>query len=312
MDISFVIPAYNEQESIPILANKIAGTMKKDMPEKTYEILFIDDGSSDSTLAIIKDLIAVYTNIHYIAFRRNFGKSMALQAGFRNAAGDIVITMDADLQDNPDDIMNFINKLDEGYDMVSGWKRKRLDSAEKRLPSKFFNRYVAKHSGIPLHDFNCGFKAYRKEVVNSLDIYGELHRFIPVLAKRNGFRIGEVEVNHQKREFGKSKYGFERYLRGMFDSVSVMFLLKHREQPMYFFGRIGLVSGVLGFLICLYLLILEISGTPVGEKPTLILGVLLIILGALFICVGLLGDLIVDRGYRNHNREHHIKEKDVS
>jgi len=311
LDISFIIPVYNEENSIPLLCTKICDVMLNDLPKKSFKIILIDDGSCDSTLSVIKDIQKENPYVDYISFRQNFGKSAALQAGYRNSTGDIVITMDADLQDNPVEIKKFLDKLDEGYDMVSGWKRRRLDNFEKRWASIIFNKYMAMSSKIPLHDFNCGFKAYRRELIDSLDIYGELHRFIPVLAKRNGFRIGEVEVDHQKRKFGKSKYGFKRYIRGMFDSVSVMFLLKYREQPMYYFGRIGLLSFLLGFAVCFYLLINWIGGEQIGGRPLLMLGVLLIIIGTLFICIGLLGDLIVDLGYRKHYDEYHIKEKNI-
>ena len=247
-------------------------------------------------------------NVHYIAFRKNFGKAAALQAGFRHSTGDIIITMDADLQDDPKEIPRFIEKIDEGYDLVSGWKYNRLDPLEKRLPSKLFNKVTSTLSGVKLHDFNCGFKAYRKEVVKSIDIYGELHRYIPVLAHRKGFRIAEITVAHHKREFGKSKYGFERYLRGLFDSLNTSFLSKFYDRPMYFFGKIGLLLFIIGFLICAYLTGCWFAGYTIGNRPLLLLGALCIILGVQSISTGFIGDMIVDSTYHTRYDESHIKE----
>ena len=251
----------------------------------------------------------MYKNVHLIAFRKNFGKAAALQAGFRNSKGDIVITMDADLQDDPKEIPRFIEKLEEGYDLVSGWKKERHDPLEKRLPSKLFNRVTAHLSGVHLHDFNCGFKAYRREVVDSIDVYGELHRYIPVLAYRKGFRITEITVEHHAREFGKSKYGLERYLRGLFDSMTVAFLGKFYDRPMYFFGKIGLVLCVIGGVICAYLTALWCMGQGIGSRPLLLLGVLFLILGVQMFSTGFIGDMLVDATYHDRYNESHIKEK---
>jgi len=305
--ISFVIPVYNEEESIDELYNRIISITKKE--NYISEFIFIDDGSSDNSANTIKNLHLINKDVHLIAFRKNFGKAAALQAGFRNCSGDIIITMDADLQDDPQEIPNFVSKIYEGYDLVSGWKYNRLDPMEKRLPSKLFNKVTSLLSGVKLHDFNCGFKAYRKEVVKNIDVYGEMHRYIPVLAYRKGFKITEIKVNHNKREFGKSKYGFERYLRGLFDSVTVSFLSKYYDRPMYFFGRIGLGSFLIGFLICLLLTVEWFLGYTIGSRPLLILGVLLIILGIQFISIGLIGDMLVDATYSKRYDESHIKEK---
>jgi len=305
--ISFVIPVYNEEESIDELYNRIILITKKE--NYISEFIFIDDGSSDNSANTIKNLHLINKDVHLIAFRKNFGKAAALQAGFRNCSGDIIITMDADLQDDPQEIPNFVSKIYEGYDLVSGWKYNRLDPMEKRLPSKLFNKVTSLLSGVKLHDFNCGFKAYRKEVVKNIDVYGEMHRYIPVLAYRKGFKITEIKVNHHKREFGKSKYGFERYLRGLFDSVTVSFLSKYYDRPMYFFGRIGLGSFLIGFLICLLLTVEWFLGYTIGSRPLLILGVLLIILGIQFISIGLIGDMLVDATYSKRYDESHIKEK---
>jgi len=220
-----------------------------------------------------------------------------------------VITMDADLQDDPKEIPHMIEKLEEGYDLVSGWKQKRHDPLEKRLPSKLFNKVTSSLSGVHLHDFNCGFKAYRKEVVDSIDVYGELHRYIPVLAYRKGFQITEIVVEHHAREFGKSKYGFERYLRGLFDSMTVAFLGKFYDRPMYFFGKIGLILCLLGGGICGYLTVLWCLGQAIGGRPLLLLGVLMLILGVQMFSTGFIGDMLVDATYRNRYNEAHIKEK---
>ena len=304
--LTFIIPVYNEVESLNILYNKILDSIKN---RYIYEIIFIDDGSTDESVHVIKKLIDEDDNVHLIVFRKNFGKAAALQAGFRNAKGDIIITMDADLQDDPSEIDHFVEKINEGYDLVSGWKKERHDPLEKRLPSKLFNRVTSHLSGIHLHDFNCGFKAYRKEVVDSLDVYGELHRYIPVLAYRKGFRITEIVVQHNKREYGKSKYGFERYMRGLFDSITVAFLGRFYDRPMYFFGKIGLLLLGLGAVICGYLTVLWFMGQVIGGRPLLMLGVLSIILGVQMFSIGFLGDMLVDATFHDRYNESHIKEK---
>lgn len=254
--ISIVIPVYNEEESLEKLYTQIKDVLINNKLEN-YEIIFVNDGSSDGSVAIIKKLSMNDRNIRLISFRRNFGKAMVLETAFRNVSGDIIITMDADLQDDPIEIPNFINKIEEGYDLVSGWKYNRKDPLEKRLPSKLFNRVTSMLSGVKIHDFNCGFKAYRREVTDNIDIYGELHRYIPVLASRKGFSITEIIVHHNKREFGKSKYGIERYLRGLFDSISVSFISKFYDRPMYFFGRLGLITFL---LVSLYVCIYHVNG----------------------------------------------------
>lgn len=304
--VSIIVPMYNEEESVHILYGRIVEHVKE---YYEYEIIFIDDGSTDGSVKKVKEIIAEDDCVHLIVFRRNFGKAAALQAGFRNSKGDIVITMDADLQDDPKEIHRFVEKLDEGYDLISGWKKERHDPLEKRLPSKLFNRVTSRLSGVHLHDFNCGFKAYRREVVESLDVYGELHRYIPVLAYRKGFRIAEIVVEHHAREFGKSKYGFERYLRGLFDSMTVAFLGKFYDRPMYFFGKIGLALCVVGGIICAYLTVLWFMGQGIGSRPLLLLGVLFLILGVQMFSTGFIGDMLVDATYHNRYNEAHIKEK---
>ena len=300
-NISIIVPMYNEADSIEILHKRIVEAVAW---QYKYEIIFVDDGSTDKSVEKAKNLIGKDKNVHLIAFRKNFGKAAALQAGFRNSKGDIVITMDADLQDDPKEIPRFIEKLEEGYDLVSGWKKERHDPLEKRLPSKLFNRVTAHLSGVHLHDFNCGFKAYRREVVDSIDVYGELHRYIPVLAYRKGFRITEITVEHHARELCKSKFGLVRYLRGLFDSMTVAFLGKFYDRPMYFFGKIGLVLCVIGGVICAYLTALWCMGQGIGSRPLLLLGVLFLIFST-----GFIGDMLVDATYHDRYNESHIKEK---
>lgn len=310
--LSIIVPVYNEEQSLEELYRLILENVQKcelGGVISDYELMFVDDGSTDLSASVIRGIHERDNRVHLIIFRKNYGKAAALQAAFRNVTGDIVVTMDADLQDDPAEIKNFVDKLDEGFDLVSGWKVNRLDPLEKRIPSKLFNKVTSKLSGVSLHDFNCGFKAYRREVTDSLDIYGELHRYIPVLAYRKGYRITEIPVHHNKRKFGKSKYGMERYLRGLFDSISVSFISKYYDRPMYFFGRIGLVSFTVGVVLCLILTIEWLTGAVIGNRPLLLLGVMLIVLGVQFASIGLIGDMLVDATYRSRYSDSHIKEK---
>ena len=273
-----------------------------------YEVLFVNDGSTDQTEEVMLVLHEQDTHVHVISLRRNFGKSTALNTGFCHAHGDIVFTMDADLQDDPAEFPRFIEKIQEGYDLVVGWKQNRLDPAEKRLPSKLFNKVSSGFFDLPLNDHDCGFKAFRKEVVQSLDLYGELHRYIPARAHRQGFRITEIPVTHHNREFGHSKYGMERYLRGLFDFLTTAFLLRYSDRPMYFFGKIGSLCLVAGLAICTYLSVLWFMGNSIGGRPLLVLGVLLILLGMQFISTGFIGNLLVDITHRDHYQEDYIKK----
>lgn len=307
--LSIIIPVYNEEESVRELYDQIcAACLQNDYSD--YEIIFVDDGSTDASARVIMDLINENpeASITLIRFRKNFGKAAALQAGFEHAEGDIAITMDADLQDDPHEIPRLLAKLDEGFDMVSGWKQVRHDPLEKRLPSKLFNAVTAKMSGIKIHDFNCGFKAYRKIVYENLNVYGEMHRYIPILAKRLGFSVGEVPVEHHAREHGKSKYGFERYLRGLFDSMTSSFLLHYGDRPMHFFGRPGLLMCAIGIIICLILTVQWFQGRGIGTRPLLSLGILLITIGFQFFATGLSCEMMLDRiGNRGKNPTY-IKE----
>ncbi len=304
--LSVVIPALDEAESLPELIGGIRSHIPAGME---YEIIVVNDGSTDNTEEVVRGIAREDPAVHMITFRKNFGKAAALEAGFHNSTGDIIISMDGDMQDDPAEIPAFIEKLDEGFDLVSGWKTERKDPLEKHLPSKFFNAVVSRMSGIRLHDFNCGFKAYRRSVVESIELYGELHRYIPCLAAQRGFRIAEIPVHHNKRRYGKSKYSMERYLHGLLDAVTVFFLMRFEEQPMYLFGRLGLFSSVLGVAVCLYLTVLWLMGNPIGHRPLLMLGVLLVLAGMQLFSLGFLGDLFVKLTHRRQYDESRIRDK---
>ena len=291
LDISLVIPLFNEEESLRPLTQKIRDTM--DMDGRSFEVIFIDDGSTDGSMAVLEELHAAHPEVKVIQFRRNFGKAAGYTVGFQKAIGTFVITMDADLQDDPDEIPSLIAKLDEGYDLVSGWKKKRFDPLGKTLPSKFFNWVTGRVSGVPIHDFNCGLKAYRNEVVKDIRVYGELHRYIPVLAHMEGYRVSEIPVQHHPRQFGVTKYGWGRLMKGFLDLLTVMFLGRFMARPLHLFGTMGVVLGTLGMGINLFIVSLWFqTGTIQNRHPLLILGVLMSVLGVLFICTGLLADMI--------------------
>lgn len=309
--VSFVIPAYNEAESLPELVRQIKEQLQKCLSMGLvcdYEILFVDDGSKDHTESLLKQFHEEDTKIRYIIFRKNFGKSPALQAGLHHVTGDAVITMDSDLQDDPVEIIPMLNKLDEGWDMVVGWKVNRQDPAEKKLPSKLFNKVVSSLSGLKLHDFDCGYKAMTGACAQALKLYGELHRYIPVLAYNKGFRITEIPVHHNPRIHGKSKYGMERYLRGLFDCLTVTFLSRYQDRPMYFFGKAGLGSLGIGFLACLACIVEVCLGITTGVLPLFLTGILLLAAGALFLSLGLIGNLIVNYNLREDYPEERIRE----
>ena len=296
--VSIVVPVYNEEDSLALLCERI-GTVMADAG-LDHEIIFVDDGSTDASPERLKALAGSLDNVRCITFRRNFGKAAALDAGFAAASGEFVITMDADLQDDPHEIPNFIAKLHEGCDVVSGWKRVRNDPVHKTLPSRVFNLVVSRLSGVKLNDFNCGFKAYRAEALEGLSLYGELHRFIPVLLHWRGYRIGEIPVNHHARQFGRSKYGFNRLLKGALDFLGVMLNTRFATRPLHIFGAAGAVFGLTGTAILAYLCVLWILGLgPIGDRPLLMLGMLLVMTSFQFITIGLLGEFIQRQGSRS-------------
>ncbi|ODR96809.1 hypothetical protein AUC71_04390 [Methyloceanibacter marginalis] len=294
--ISVVIPVFNERESLLSLKEALR-SVAQDSPEiGSLRIIFIDDGSTDGSWQIIADMAKDDPEITSIRLRRNFGKAAALDIGVREAATDVIITMDADLQDDPKEIPKFLAKLDEGYDVVSGWKEARKDNAEKTLPSKVFNSVTSRLTGVKLRDMNCGFKAYRREVFESIALYGELHRYIPVLADSVGYRIGEIPVRHHARKFGVSKYGFKRYSRGFLDLLTTLMITRYDRRPGHLFGGAGLLLSFIGAVVLTYLTIIKIAfGESIGERPLLLLGVLLVIVGGQLLLFGMLSELIIHR-----------------
>ena len=291
--LSFVIPAKNEQGSLEILYREVSEVLKK--ATNPYEIIFIDDGSTDDTFEILKKLHRGDKRVKVIRLRGNFGKSTALQIGFNSTSGDIIFTMDGDLQDNPKEIPNFLKKLDSGYDLVSGWKSQRHDpQVQKVIPSRIINFLTRFLTGVPIHDTNCGFKAYRRIVIENLNLYGELYRFIPVIAYRQNFKVGEVKVLHRPRIHGKTKFGWERGIKGILDLLTIIFLTGFIRRPGHFFGSLGLGSFFLGFLIGLYISYLRVTtGSIQARHPLLFLGMLLMIIGVQLISTGLLAEMIV-------------------
>lgn len=288
--ISVVVPLLNEAESLPQLYHELVETL--DQVALPFELIFVDDGSTDGSGRVLRALYAEDDRVQVIQFRRNFGKSSALTAGFEAASGDVVITLDADLQDVPAEIPRLLAELQDGADLVSGWKYPRHDPPSKLLPSAFFNSVVRLTTGLRLHDFNCGFKAYRADVLDEIHLYGELHRYIPVLAHFRGFRVTETKVQHRSRRYGRSKFGASRFTRGFFDLITVIFLTQYTRRPLHFFGWIGLVTLVAGFVINAYLAVLWFLGQGIGNRPLLTLGVLLMIIGAQCGLFGLLAEMI--------------------
>jgi glycosyltransferase involved in cell wall biosynthesis len=303
--ISIVIPLYNEEESLVPLSHDIRKAISR--LNTDYEVILIDDGSTDSSLQKLKEINKTDKRFRYFSFRKNYGKSAALQIGFKAATGDAVITMDADLQDDPQEIHSLLKKLEEGFDLCSGWKKKRQDPFIKKISSKFFNFVTRIISGIKIHDFNCGLKAYKKEVVENVKVYGELHRYIPVLAKWQGYSITEVPVMHHPRRYGKTKFGISRFFKGFIDLVTVTFVTRYIKRPMHFFGFLGAISFFIGLIILGYLTILWIQGIPLSNRPMIFLGMLLIIVGVQLFAVGLLGEVIAHNAM--DDREYVIKDK---
>lgn len=299
LDISIVIPLLNESESLPELEAWIARVTQEN--NYAYEVVFIDDGSTDNSWEVIQSLSEKNSNIKGIRFRRNYGKSAALNVGFNAAKGNVIITMDADLQDSPDEIPGLYKKvIEEKYDLVSGWKKKRYDPITKTLPTKLFNWATRKMSGIYLHDFNCGLKAYSNEVVKNIEVYGEMHRYIPVIAKSAGFKkIGEQVVEHRSRKYGITKFGLDRFVNGLLDLLTIFFMGKFGKKPMHFFGVYGLLSFILGFSIAMYLLLSKLihvvnheRAPLVADSPLFYLGLVCMVIGTQLFLAGFLGELV--------------------
>ncbi len=293
-DLSVVIPAYDEAESLPRLVEELRPVLEA--RGGAWEILLVDDGSRDGTGEAIAALAAADPRVKGLSFRRNFGKSAALATGFRAARGRLVVTMDADLQDDPAELPGLIAKLEEGYDLVSGWKQNRQDPISKTLPSRLFNAVTSRVAGVRLHDFNCGFKVYRREVTEALEVYGEFHRFMPALAHWAGFRVAEAPVRHRARRFGRSKFGAARFVNGFLDLMSAAFISTSALKPLHVFGRIGLGCFTGGFLLGLYFVAQWLLGEPMRVRPMMLLGAGLVLLGIQFVLMGLLGEMIAHLG----------------
>ncbi len=294
MDVSIVVPLYNEEESLPELCSWIERVAIDN--HLSYEVILVDDGSTDDSWQVVETISSINTNVKGIKFRRNYGKSAALNEGFKAAKGEVVITMDADMQDSPDEIPALRNMIiNEGYDLVSGWKKKRFDPLTKTIPTKFFNGVTSRSSGIKLHDFNCGLKAYKKKVVKSIEVYGEMHRYIPVIAKWAGFRkIGEKVVEHRARKYGTTKFGWERFINGFLDLATITFVSKFGKRPMHFFGLYGTLCFFIGLAMSLYLIIAKFISTDFGltNKPAFFIALTAMILGMQLFLAGFVAELV--------------------
>jgi glycosyltransferase involved in cell wall biosynthesis len=308
--ISVVVPVHDEERSVALLHEELQAAL--DPLGEPWEVIFVDDGSADGTFAALTRLHARGDNVRVVRLRRNFGKSAALAAGFAQAAGETVVTIDGDLQDDPAEIPRLLAKLEEGFDLVSGWKTRRRDPWRRRALSRLFNWVTGRVSGLRLHDMNCGLKAYRAEIVRGLRIYGELHRFLPVLAHYRGFRVAELPVNHRPRQHGRSRYGMERYVRGFLDLLTVSFMGRYRHRPLHLFGGLGLILGLAGFILLGYLSILKAAGEAIGHRPLLTLGVLLVVVGLQFFSLGLISELITshheERTASREREDLHVEE----
>jgi glycosyltransferase involved in cell wall biosynthesis len=306
--ISVVVPVRDEEHTVAALHEQLVDALAG--RGEPWEAVFVDDGSRDGTHAALVRLHDRADNVKVVRLRRNAGKAAALDAGFREAEGEIVVTIDGDLQDDPAEIPRLLAKLDEGFDLVSGWKTRRRDPVTRRALSRIFNAVTGRLSGLRLHDLNCGLKAYRAEVVRGLRIYGELHRFIPVLAHYRGFRVAELPVNHRPREHGRSRYGMERYVRGFLDLLTVTFMGRYRHRPLHLFGGVGLLLGAIGTLVLVYLTVLKISGEAIGHRPLLLLGVLLVVVGVQLLSLGLVSELVASHHEERTGRssELHVDE----
>ncbi len=310
--LSIVTPIYNEEESIPTLYTRLTEELQK--LGFAYEIIAIDDGSRDRSYALLRDLAVQDPHLRVIRFRRNFGQTAAFSAGFHRARGEVVITIDADLQNDPADIEHLLEKMNEGYDVVSGWRARRQDPFwNRRLPSQIANRIISWSTGVHLHDYGCSLKAYRRDVLDNIQLYGELHRFIPAIASWQGVAVAELPVNHHARQFGKTKYGIGRIVRVVLDLLTVRFLLSYGTRPMQIFGLFGLLSIIVGIVISLYLVFLKLAfNEALAERPLLLLGVLFIILGVQFISMGLIGELVVRTYYETQQKPIYVVREELN
>ncbi len=307
---SIVIPVYNEEDSLVELVDRIHAATKA--LEKPFEIVFVNDGSTDKSQQVIEALSAQYSYIRFITFRKNFGKSAALSAGFKHVKYRIVFTMDADLQDDPMEIPRFLEEIENGYDLVTGWKENRLDPKEKTIPSKLFNAMTSKMSGLKLNDYNCGFKCYKKEVLDEIDLYGELHRFVPFLAHKKGFKVKEIPVLHHERKHGVSKFGWERYARGFFDLLTVVFITNYINRPMHLFGGIGSLFFIAGLAIFSYLFFGRwIFGESIGSSPLFAITIFLLGAGVQIFIVGMLSELIVHNKERDKKKSYSVEKSNI-
>jgi glycosyltransferase involved in cell wall biosynthesis len=290
VELSIVIPVLNEREALPELFEEVRTTCSS--LGRSWEAVLVDDGSTDGSWEVIEDLARAHPEVRAVKLRRNFGKSAALAVGFAQTRGNRVVTLDGDGQDDPAEIPALLDELDRDYDLVSGWKRERRDPAVRRWASRVFNFVTSRLSGIRMHDMNCGLKAYRGDCARSLELYGELHRFTPVLAAQQGWRVSEIAVHHRPRRHGRSRFGPERYARGLFDLITVIFIGRYQNRPLHLFGGVGLVLMLIGVGICVYLTIIKIGGAAIGERPLLFLGVLLVVVGIQLGTLGLLGQML--------------------
>ena len=296
--ISAVIPAFNEEESLKEFYKVLIPNLSK--LNKDYEVIFVDDGSTDTTLDVLKEFEKKSDKVRIVSFRRNRGKAEALTVGFQAARGDIIVTLDADLQDRPEEIVKLLEKQKEGFDLVSGWRKYRKDPLKTRLSSKLFNFLMSAFWGVHLHDYNCGLKLYTKDAAQSVSLYGGMHRFIPLLVSEKGFNVTEIPVSHEKRKFGKSKYGFSKIFKDVPDMFTILFLTKYAKRPLHFFGFVGGIISTIGFFIIIYLSILHFMGEAIGQRPLLTFGMLLMLAGLQLLFTGLLADLILHISEKNN------------
>jgi glycosyltransferase involved in cell wall biosynthesis len=301
--VSVVVPLLNEEHTVATLYGQVAAAL--DATGRPWELVYVDDGSTDGSYRELVRLHAAHTNVRVVRLRRNFGKAAALAAGFDASSGSTIVTIDADLQDDPAEIPRLLATLDEGFDLVSGWKCDRQDPLARRLFSRLYNGATGFVTGVKLHDMNCGLKAYRAEVLRNVKLYGEMHRFVPVLAHHQGFRTTEIAVNHRPRLNGRSRYGLERYIRGFFDLLTVAYMGRYRHRPLHFFGGIGLSLGSVGAGILLYLTVLKLGGSGIGGRPLLLLGILLVVVGIQFFSLGLVGEMLTS----HHEEKERAPEK---